>query len=123
MSWPKAFVRFSDKPKPRDFQQVTVWGFTHKGWYIEGGKVVQAPVLAVTTYFPDGRPEGFDYETQLSYQNTFVPLRDVVTLNWEAVQWLERAHGVTKEWLRGQGIKLLADGYGADVKQADLEKT
>lgn len=122
MSWPKAFVRFPDKPAPHNFQRVTVWGFKHRGNYIEDGVWQCAPVLAVEAYFPDGRSENFDWQTQLSYQDMIIPLKNVVILNWEAAEWLNRVHGVTKEWLREQGIKLYADGYGADVKQVDLEK-
>lgn len=122
MSWPKAFVRFPDKPAPRNFQKVTVFGFTTRGHYIEDGKAVHAPVLAVEAYFPDGRSEDFNWETHLGYQNLFVPLKNVVSLNWEATEWLNRTHGLTKDWLIAQGIKLFADGYGADVKQKDLDK-
>jgi hypothetical protein len=122
MSWPKAFVRFPDKPKPHDFQRVTVWGFKWKGNYVEDEKRVEAPILAVEAYFPDGRSEDFNWETQLSHQDMIIPLKNVVILNWEASEWLGQTYGITKKWLREQGIRLMADGYGADVKQAELEK-
>lgn len=122
MSWPKAFVRFPDKPAPRNFQRVTVCAYIRRGHYVEDGKAPRSPVLVVEAYFPDGRSEDFNCETQLEYQNLFVPLKHVVSLNWEACGFLERVWGVTKDELREQGIQLYADGYGADQKAADLEK-
>lgn len=123
MSWPKAFIRFPDKPKPHDFNRATVWGFTSRGHYIEDGKVVHGPVLAAEVYCLDGCPENFDRETQLGYQDMIIPFKHVVFLNWEATEWLHQTHGITRKWLRDQGVKLYADGYGADVKQVDLDKT
>lgn len=116
MSWPKAFVRFPDKPKPRDFQRVTVWGFKQKGSYIENGTVIYGPVLAVEACFPDGRSDNYDSLADLAYQNMIIPLKNVVTLNWEAIDFLERTYGITKNWLIEQGIKFYVDGYGANEK-------
>lgn len=123
MSWPKAFVKFPDKLHPFSFQRVTVCAFINRGHYIEDGKAQHGPVLAVEAYFPDGRTKDFDWETQLGYQNLFIPLKYVVSMNWEAVELIHRTHGITKEWLIERGIKLYADGFGADIKQADLEIT
>lgn len=117
MSWPKAFVRFPDKPKPMDFRRVTVLAYIERGRYIRDGKAVNRPVLAVEAYFPDGRPDDHDWEKQLTYQNLFVPLEDVVSLNCEAVDYLNSTYGLKKKWLREQGIRLFADGYGADQKE------
>lgn len=116
MSWPKGFVKINGTTRT-----ATIWGFKHCGYYFVDGKVTEGPILATEIHFPYGRSEHVDYETTLSYTPVFVPLKDVVSLNWECIGFLERAYGITKDWLREKGIKLYADGYGADVKQADID--
>ena len=117
MSLPKGFVKINGT-----IRTATIWGITQEGAYIVDGKVEMGPMLATSIEFPYGRSDDFNYETQLGrWTPVFIPLKDVVSLNWECIGFLERAYGITKDWLREKGIKLYADGYGADIKQADID--
>lgn len=116
MSWPKAFVRINGTTRT-----ATIWGFKPNGFYLVDGKIEEGPLLATEIEFPYGRPDDWDWQTQIKHAPVFVPLKDVVSMNWECINFLERSYGVTQSWLREQGVKFYVNGYGADVKKQMID--
>lgn len=75
------------------------------------------PEMAVSIYCPDGPIEW----PNPRYKSFIIPITDVKSINWECHQFFKDR--VTDEWWKNHGVRFYADGYGADVKQVDLEKT
>jgi len=115
MSWPKAFVKING-----GVRTATVWGLTQRGRVVIDGAGVSMPMLAIEIEFPYGRPVDFDFATSSRYTYMVIPISDVCSVNWECLGMFERTHGIDVAWWHSHGVKCHVNGYGADVKQVDL---
>jgi hypothetical protein len=113
MSWPKAFVSYKGQTRT-----ATVWGLyaSPRSWVVVDGKPADMPQLAVEIYCPDGPTEWPDSR----YKSFIIPITDVRSINWECLEHFKNR--VTAQWWIDHGVKCHVDGYGADVKQVDLDK-
>ena len=112
MSWPKAFVNYKGQ-----LRTATVWGLyaSPRSYAVVDGKPVDMPLLVVEIYCPDGPTEYPDPR----YKSFIIPITDVKSINWECLETYKDR--VTAQWWNDHGVKCYVDGYGADVKQADLD--
>jgi hypothetical protein len=114
MSYPKAFVKWNG-----GIRTATVWGLYAQGsGAVVDGQPVDMPELAVSIYCPEGTllPEF----PNPRYKSFIIPITDVMSINWECLQFFKDR--VTAQWWIAQGVKCHVDGFGADAKQANLDK-
>lgn len=114
MSWPTAFVVLNG-----NLRKAIIWGVYASGTdQMINGEVTSVPEVAVSIYYPLGN-KLIDDEYHPRYRSVILPISDVRSVNWECIKHFKE---YDIHWWTKHGVKCFINGYGAHIKQEDLDR-